>query len=196
MPLNLKVRPTDERCRVGMTDMLVHGSTASPSAKLRVLLLASIAALVVTTFDAHAAPVAQSQAPVGLQQASADDGAELGARKRTRARRGNSAAGLAMMGMMVGTVGAVIAAQQQRDSYRRVYDDYPPGYGPRRHYYRDPYARDPYAYDAPRGYQQRPRVYPQQRSYVPNSNAHDRLQRIDPQNPNAANPTGVPRIGW
>jgi hypothetical protein len=97
--------------------------------------------------------------------------------------------------MMVGTVGAVIASQQQRDSYRRVYDDYPPGYGPRRHY-RDPYARDPYAYDAPRGYQQRPRVYPQQRTYVPNSNAHDRLQRVDPQNPNAANPTGVPRIGW
>jgi hypothetical protein len=184
-----------------MTDMLFHGSApaASPSARARGLLLASIAALVVTTFDAQAAPVAQSlaplsSAPVGMEQAAAD-GAEFGARKRYRARRGNSAAGLAMMGMMAGTIGAVIASQQRRDAYRRVYYDEPYGYG-YGYGHRNVY-RQPYAYHAPRAYHGAP-VYQQPRGAYrhPNPAWHDRLQRVDPQNPNSANPTGVPRIGW
>jgi hypothetical protein len=166
--------------------MLFHRSTsgASPSAATRVLLLASIAALVMTTFEAQAAPVARSSSFAGQELASAAD-AEIGARKRSRARR-NNAAGLAMMGMMMGTVGAVIAAQQRREAYEASY------YG-RRTY---GYYPQPHVYHHPRAYRQ-PRVYHQPRVYRnANPQWHDRLQRIDPQNPNSANPTGVPRIGW
>ena len=47
-------------------------------------------------------------------------------RRRRYSRRGNNAAGLAMFGMMIGTIGA-IAAQQQRNDY---YDSYNNAYGP------------------------------------------------------------------
>jgi hypothetical protein len=168
------------------------------------LLLASIAALVATSFEAHAAPVARASAATGHELATAGD-AELGARKRVRVRRGNNAAGLAMMGMMVGTIGAVVAAQQRRDYYdsydRRAYGYYG---------YQQPYAypaqvyqpnvyRQRRVYNQPQVYNRQPQVYRQQRTInpnVPNQQWHDRLQRVDPQNPNSANPTGVPRIGW
>lgn len=168
------------------------GTAVSRSPRARVLLLAAIAALVVTTFEAHAAPVARSSSVSGQDLAAAND-TDFSARKRYRARRGN-AAGLAMMGMVAGTIGAVVAAEQRRDAYRRVQ-------------YYDPYGYDPYAYRQPYAYQPHPRVYQQPRvyhhpgSYPPSGGAafsrwHDRLQRVDPQNPNSANPTGVPRIGW
>lgn len=91
---------------------------------LRSLMLVSVAALVVTSFAANAAPVASSQAPLsapGATQLVATDNTELGARKRYRVRRGNSAAGVAMMGMMIGTIGAVVAAERRRDAYERSY---------------------------------------------------------------------------
>jgi hypothetical protein len=167
--------------------MLFHRSpAASLKPRARLLLLASIAALVATTFEAHAAPVARSSMANGEQLAVAD-GTDFGSRKRYRARR-NNAAGLAMMGMVAGTIGAVVAAEQRRDAYRRAqyYDPY--GYG-----------GGPYAYRAPRVYHQ-PHVYHQPRyhpRFDPSFSAwHDRLQRIDPQNPNQTLPTGVPRIGW
>jgi hypothetical protein len=167
------------------------GTAGSRSLSARALLLASIATLVVTAFDAHAAPVARASAATGEQLAAAD-GADFSSRKRYRARRGN-AAGLAMMGMVAGTIGAVIAADQERRAYRRAQYYYDPYYG-------DPYAyRQPYAYGAPRAYHQ-PRVYHHPRAYRQPyggvASPHDRRQRIDPQNPNSANPTGVPRIGW
>ena len=110
-----------------VTCMLYRSGTAgSRLLSARALLLASIAAMVVTAFDAHAAPLARASAATGEQLAAAD-GAEFGSRKRYRARRGN-AAGLAMMGMVAGTVGAVIAADQQRRAYRRA------------QYYYDPYG--------------------------------------------------------
>ena len=173
--------------------MLSHrpGTAVSRSPRARVLLLATIAALVVTTFEAQAAPVARSSSASGQDLAAAND-AEFSARKRYRARRGN-AAGLAMMGMVAGTIGAVVAAEQRRDAYRRVQ-------------YYDPYGYDPYAYRQPYAYQQHPRVYQQPRVYhqqrpyggpSPGAAAiNERRQYIDPQNPNSAVPTGVPRIGW
>jgi hypothetical protein len=137
-----------------MGAMLFHRSNSvlSRSARTRVLLLASIAALVVTSFGVQAAPVAPSSDAAKQVAAAGSD--EFGARKRVRARR-NDAAGLAMMGMMVGTIGAVIASQQRRDYYedrRRAY------YG-----YSQPYVyNQPYAYHQPYGYEskyyQRPRI--------------------------------------
>ena len=124
-------------------------SSVSLSARTRALLLASIAALVVTSFDAHAAPAAAQSAGVTGQQLAPADGAEFGARQRWRANRGN-AAGLAMMGMMIGAVGGIIAAQQRREAYeaayaRQVYPAYGGGY----------------AYGHPQPYvHHRPHVYP------------------------------------
>jgi hypothetical protein len=126
--------------------MLFHRSNTviSRSARARVLLLASIATLVVTSFEVQAAPVARSSDAANQVAAAGSD--EFSARKRVRVRRGNNAAGLAMMGMMVGTIGAVIASQQRRDYYdRRAYY-----YGnPQPYAYQQPYAyHQPYAYES------------------------------------------------
>lgn len=123
-----------------------------------------VAALAVTTFDAQAAPLARASTATGHELAAAGD-QDFGSRRRGRARRGN-AAGLAMMGMMVGTIGAVIAAQQRREAYeaaynRRVYG----GYG---------YYPQPYVYDHPRVHRHGFRTYP---GYPPGV-------------------IGRPRIGW
>lgn len=131
--------------------------TASPSARTRALLLASIAALVVTSFDAHAAPAAAQPSTATAKQSAAVSGAEFGSRKR--GRRGNNAAGLAMMGLMVGAIGGVIAAQQRREAYEAAYARpvYGAPYG-----YAQPYAyHQPHAYQQPYARQQQPRVYHQ-----------------------------------
>jgi hypothetical protein len=169
-----------------MIDMLIHGSApaTSPSARARVVLLASIAALVVTTFEVNAAPVARTSTPTGSQVASAD-GADLSARKRMRRGRGN-AAGLAMMGMMVGTIGGVIAAQQRRDYYQRSYAA--PYYGgyPQGHSYGHSY-----------GHYQQPYGGHRQRHYGGNPNTQwytAREQRLNMES--GAINYGPPRIGW
>lgn len=65
---------------------------------------------------------------------------DFSAARRRHYRRGGNAAGAALMGMMIGTIGAAIAAQQRRDAY----EDYYYGYGPR--YYGPPayYGYGPY----------------------------------------------------
>ena len=72
---------------------------------------------------------------------------------RRRYRGGNAAAGAAVMGMFIGTMGAIIAEQQRRDyyeSYGPRYYGYGPGYGygyapgyyggPSPYYRRGPYS--------------------------------------------------------
>lgn len=116
-----------------MVKMLLRPRSAAAPRRsgIRAVLLASIAALVVTSFDVHAAPaLVQSSTSGGQQQLAPADAIEFGARKRKRAR-GNPAAGLAVMGMMIGTIGAVIAAQQRREAYEAAYNRryyYPYGY--------------------------------------------------------------------
>ncbi|MDQ8730665.1 hypothetical protein [Bradyrhizobium sp. LHD-71] len=136
------------------------------------MLLASIAALVVTSFDAQALPALRASSG---QQVTPADAVEFGARKRTRARRGDAAAGAAMMGLMIGAVGGVIAAQQRREAYEN--------------YHRRAYGYR-YGYQRPYVPRHQPGAY---RNYNPNW--PDRYQRIDPQNPNTTN-YGPPRIGW
>lgn len=63
--------------------------------------------------------------------------------RRVYVRRGN-AAGLAFMGAVLGTMGAIIAEQQRRDYYERHYP----------YYYGSPYYGAPYPYYGP------PRYYP------------------------------------
>ncbi len=161
--------------------MLVHGSTASPSAKLRVLLLASIAALVVTAFDAHAAPVGT---------VSSTGWSAAGVRGRRRVRRAQAYprparqpgsrpchdgydGGHGRCGDRIAAAARFISARLRR---------LPAGLRAASPLSR-PLCPRPLRFDAPRGYQQRPRVYPQQRTYVPNSNAHDRLPARRPAEP-------------
>ena len=121
--------------------------TENPSLIRRGMTLATVAALAVTAFEVPAvqagidAPVAQEAAP-----AAAGPATDFSARRRY-ARRGyrNDAAGLAFMGLALGTVGAVIANQQRRDYYRqRYYYGGNPYYGG--YYYGQPgyYGGGPY----------------------------------------------------
>ena len=134
-------------------------SVVSRSARTRALLLASIAALVVTSFDAHAAPAAAQSGAVRSagtsgQQLAPAGGVEFGARNR-HARRGNSAAGLAMMGMMIGAVGGIIAAQQRREAYEAAYarQTYPSYGGGHAYGHPQPYIQhQPHLYRQPYGY--------------------------------------------
>ncbi len=114
----------------------------------------AVAVVTASAFLFAAAPpqtaAAQTPRPVetGASTAlvKASDATDISARRRY-ARRGyrNNAAGLAFMGLALGTVGAVIANQQRRDYYRQNYyyggDPYYGGryYGQRGYYGGGPY---------------------------------------------------------
>jgi len=99
----------------------------------RGVVAASIGALVLTMAEPPTA-AASSAGPIstGVSATTPSGGdTDFSARRRRHYRRGN-AAGLAIMGAMIGTIGGAIAAQQRRVEYY----DY---YGPR--YYRPGYYR-------------------------------------------------------
>lgn len=94
----------------------------------RSVVMATIAVLAVTISEPPQA-VAGSVTPAskGLSASTASsDATDFSARRRYY-RRGGSAAGLAFMGMAIGTIGA-IAAQQQRNDYYNSYGYYGRGY--------------------------------------------------------------------
>ena len=99
------------------------------SSARRSVVLAAIAVLVLTTAEpplaiaGQAAPAAKG---VSATMASSDATDFSSVRRRRYYRGGGSAAGLAFMGMAIGTIGA-IAAQQQRNDYYNSYG-YAPGY--------------------------------------------------------------------
>jgi hypothetical protein len=172
-------------------------SKSVTSRAARALMLASAAALVLTSVSAQAAPATARQADG--RQAAAVGETEIGARKRHR--RGN-AAGLAMMGLMVGTVGAVIAAQQRREAYERAYaapryyhgGGYPHGYG-----YSQSYVQHrPHVHVQPQPYVH-PHAYARRNPAAINSFNHPpysdpALNQLNQQS--GAINYGPPRIGW
>jgi hypothetical protein len=108
----------------------------------RSVVVATVAALVFTLAEPPMA-TASSIGPVskGISAATPSSGATDFSARRRHYRRGN-AAGLAIMGMMIGTMGAAIAAQQRRDAYYDYYYGYGPGYyayGPPVYYGYGPY---------------------------------------------------------
>jgi hypothetical protein len=106
---------------------------------------AVIASLVITLAEPPMA-AASSMSPFakGVSAAAPSGGATDISARRRHYRRGN-AAGLAFMGMMIGTVGAAIAAQQRRDAYYDYYGYGPGYYGPPPVYYGPPvYGYRPY----------------------------------------------------
>jgi len=92
----------------------------------RGVVMATIAVLVVTMSEPPALAGPAAPAPKGISATTGSSGATdiSSARRRRYYRNGGSAAGLAFMGMAIGTMGA-IAAQQQRNDYYNSY-----GYGP------------------------------------------------------------------
>jgi hypothetical protein len=94
----------------------------------RSVVMATIAVLVVTMSEpplAIAGPAAPASKGVSATTASSD-ATDFSSVRRRRYYRGGNAAGLAFMGMAIGTIGA-IAAQQQRYDYYNSYG-YAPGY--------------------------------------------------------------------
>jgi hypothetical protein len=105
---------------------------------------AVIAGRVITMAEPMAAASSTNPVAKGVLAAAPSGGATDISARRRHYRRGD-AAGLAFMGMMIGTVGAAIAAQQRRDAYYD-YDGYGPGYyAPPPVYYGPPvYGYGPY----------------------------------------------------
>jgi hypothetical protein len=111
----------------------------------RSVVVATIAMLVLTLAEPPMA-AASSAGPVskGVSAIAPASGAtDFSARRRHY--RGGNAAGLAIMGMMLGTIGAAIAAQQRDDYYYYGYGPGYYGYGPG-YYYGPPayYGHRPY----------------------------------------------------
>jgi len=114
----------------------------------RGVVMMTIAALAFTLAEPSVA-VARASGPALRQAMTANHTADFSARRRYRHYRGgNPAAGLAIMGAMIGTIGAIAAHQHDDDYY------YGPGYYAGPGYYYGP----PPVYYAPRPYYG-PRVY-------------------------------------
>ena len=132
----------------------VRSNAVSRRLKTGVLLVASLAVLA-STFAAEAAPIVASSSGGKSQLVAAADSTDFSSRRRYRRGRGN-AAGLAMMGMMIGTIGAMVAAQRRRDDYDAAYNrayasQYPYGYA----------QPQPYVYHQPHVHYHQPQVYHQ-----------------------------------
>ena len=99
------------------------------------LICATAIAIALTSFDLRPAAAAPEGGPaIAKQNASAD---EFSSQRRRRARGVNPALPLAAFGAIVGTIGAVAAANAQRGYYENHY--YAPGYGgPAYGYYEQP----------------------------------------------------------
>jgi len=111
-----------------------------------VLVGATAIAIALTSFDLRPAAAAPLGGAATAQSRS--DATDISAqRKRKRGYRGNPAVPLAAFGAIIGTIGAVAAANSRRDYYDRQYYGGPtyyggPAYGaydgPPAHYYRAP----------------------------------------------------------
>jgi hypothetical protein len=112
------------------------------------LICATAIAIALTSLDLRPAAAApEGGAAIVKQNAGAD---EISAQRRKRRRGVNPAVPLAAFGAIVGTIGAVAAANSRRDYYERQQYQYAPAYG---------------AYGAPPAYQYYERPVYQQRSY-------------------------------
>jgi hypothetical protein len=88
-----------------------------------------ITALLFTMAEQPPASADPASRPNGVSAASSSSDATdfSAARRRRHYRRGGNAAGLAVMGLAIGAIGAIAAQQQRRDYYDNGYG-YAPGY--------------------------------------------------------------------
>lgn len=125
------------------TEMLTRKALFSSFS--RTVVLATAAALVLTVAVpppvAQATPATPIMKDASARAAVAGEATDFSARRRVvrRGYRGNNAAGLAFMGLALGTVGAIVAEQRRRDYYRdNSYYGGNPYYG-NRYYGAQPY---------------------------------------------------------
>jgi hypothetical protein len=105
-------------------------SDASLSLKSRSSVLVIIAALVLTLTEpplAVAGPIIPTSEGASAAPASSSATDFSAARRHRHYRRGGNAAGLAIMGLAIGTIGAIAAQQRRNDYYDNSYG-YAPGY--------------------------------------------------------------------
>lgn len=109
-------------------DVEMFNRKTSPSPFSRAVVLATAAALVLTVAVpppvAQARPAAPATKAISAGPEAASDATDFSARRRAVRRGyrgGGNAAGLAFMGMALGTVGAIVAEQRRRDYYRDNY---------------------------------------------------------------------------
>jgi hypothetical protein len=105
------------------------------SSSKRAVVLTSLAALVLTMAEpqlAAAGQLAPSAKGVTVTASSdATDFSSAARRRRTVRRGGGNAAGLAFMGMAIGTIAGIAAQQQRQDDYNNYYNNgYGNGYAP------------------------------------------------------------------
>lgn len=81
--------------------------------------LALSAAMAITV--AASPQAAQAQPVASVAQVKASDATDISARRYARRGYRNNAAGLAFMGLALGTIGTVIANQQRQEYYRQNY---------------------------------------------------------------------------
>ncbi len=108
------------------------------------VLVAMAAALLMITAKPTATVAAPAEPNAKIGAVHVGDATDFSAARRHRryyVRRGN-AAGMAFMGAVLGTMGAIIAEQQRREYYERYYAPYPYG----------GYYGRPYPYYGPRYY--------------------------------------------
>ncbi len=93
----------------------------------RGVVLTAAAALVLSVAAPPPVAQARSAAPavkdVGASTAMVSEATDISARRRVARRyyRHNNAAGLAFMGLALGTIGTIVAEQRRRDYYRQNY---------------------------------------------------------------------------
>jgi hypothetical protein len=111
----------------------------------RAVMLASIAALVLTMAEPPLAFAGQTApASNGVSATPISDATDFSAaRRRRHYSRRNNAAGLAFMGLAIGTIGAIAAQQRRDDYYNNGYYNNGYGYGPG-YYGGGPYGGQPY----------------------------------------------------
>jgi hypothetical protein len=124
------------------------------------LIFATASAIALTSFDLRPAQAAPEGGPAIVKQNAGGD--EFSSQRRKRRRGVNPAIPLAAFGAIIGTIGAVAAANSRRDHYgygapAYGYYDAPPAY----QYYEQPVYHRGYQH-RDRGYQQRGH---QQRDY-------------------------------
>lgn len=143
---------------VMICDFLARGSIVPVGVTRRTMMMTKTALILATTasialagFEMRPAQAAPEGGPAVVKQANGAD--EFSSQKKRRRGRGvNPAVPLAAFGAILGTIGAIAAANRQREVY----------YGPGPYYYGEPTYVAPRVYHQPHVYH-RPHVYHQPR---------------------------------
>jgi hypothetical protein len=135
VPTGCRRSETDEGLQMSMRKTLMSSTGRGG-------MLAMIAALVLTMAEPPLAAAGQpAPASKGVSATAPSDATDFSSQRRRRVYRrgGGNAAGLAFMGMAIGTIGAIAAQQRRDDYYNNGYYNNGYGYAPGYYGGGDPY---------------------------------------------------------